>query len=104
MESYKGIKTVSSEVLLLLKQAAEVERRDSIKGKKDAIDMLTLLAYANVDLKLYRALLKKYHHEDYLKELARVLNEFDERDIPYLNLDFKSFKKWRKEMLRKLRE
>lgn len=100
----KGIKTVSPEVLLLLKQAAELERRDSIKGKKDAIDILTLLARANIDLKLYCALLKKYAHENYLGELARALNEFDERDIPYLNMDFKSFKKWKRETLRELRE
>jgi hypothetical protein len=99
----KGITTTIPEILLILKQGAEIERRATIKGKKDAIDILTILIYAPLDLKKYKELLLKYKKEKYIDELISVIANFDERDIQHLNLDFLKFKKWKKEILSKLK-
>lgn len=59
----EGIPVVSSEALLVLKQAAEINRLGSIKGKKDQIDILTILLYAPVDIAKYKEILKQYKVE-----------------------------------------
>lgn len=99
----KGIMTVIPEALLVLKQGAEIERRNSIKGKKDAIDLLTLLIYAEINLKKYKDLLSKYKKERYTEELAIVIRNFDARDLQYLGIDFVKFKKWKKKILAELK-
>lgn len=99
----KGIKTINAESLLILKQGAEIERRHSVKGRKDAIDILTLLIHGNIDLKKYALLLKRYKKENYAEELTRVIRMFDDKDIPYLNIDFVKYKRWKKDILKKLK-
>ncbi len=100
----KGLTTLIPEAFLILKQGAEVERRHSIKGRKDAIDILTLLMYAPLDIKKYKEILMKYHKKDYIAELIFIINNFDNDDLQYLNIDFMKFKKWKKEMLSKLQK
>lgn len=99
----KGITTATPEVLLILKQGAEIERRNTIKGKKDAIDILTLLIHAPISLEKYRKILSKYKKEKYIEELATVIKNFDDRDIQYLAIDFVEFKKWKKKILEELK-
>ena len=98
----QGITTVQPEALLVLKQAAEIERRGTPKGRKDAIDLITLLIHAEVDLKKYHGLIKKNNHDSFAKELATVIKMFGDSDIAYLGLGFVEFKKWKKGMLGKL--
>jgi len=100
----EGITTLKPEALLVLKQAAEIERRNSIKGKKDSIDILTLLIHAKIKWKDYSELLKEYKHENFLKELAHVVESFDDRDIQYLGIGFTDFKKWKKKTLEEIRK
>lgn len=100
----QGIKTVSAEALLILKQGAEIERRNSVKGQKDAIDILTLLTLANVDLPLYKKIIAQFKKEHYLSELMRVLRDFPDEDIEYLGMSFTDFKKWRKQLLAELKQ
>ena len=97
-----GIATVSAENLLVLKQSAEIDRRGTSKGKKDAIDILQLLLSKSVDLAKYRRTLETYDL-DYEKELEVVIKNFDDRDLKYLNMNFKEFKDWRKEFLSSLK-
>lgn len=99
----RGIKTIDGESLLILKQGAEIERRHSIKGKKDAIDLLTILIHGNVDLKKYSLLLKKYEKKNYVEELMYVIRMFDDKDLPFLNINFVAYKKWKKDILTKLK-
>jgi len=99
----RGIATVSPEILLILKQGAEIERRNTIKGKKDSIDILTLLIHAPIDLKEYKEILSKYEKENYIEELANVIKNFDDRDLQYLGIDFMKFKRWKKDILEKLK-
>ena len=98
-----GITTISPEALLILKQGAEIERRSTIKGKKDSIDILTLLIHAPIDLRKYVKLLSKYKKENYVDELAIAIKNFDDRDLQYLDIDFMKFKKWKKDILEKLK-
>lgn len=99
----QGIKTLAAEELLILKQDAEIDRRNTVKGKKDSIDIITLLMYADISIKRYNKLLKNYNIENYRKELKKVINNFNKKDIKYLEVNFKEFKDWQKEILKKLR-
>ncbi|MCC7552587.1 hypothetical protein KO317_02890 [Candidatus Micrarchaeota archaeon] len=98
----QGIKTVQPEVLLILKQCAYIDRKDSIKGKKDAIDIITLLKYSGIGFKKYKQLLKEYKLNDYFEYLIKLINTFD--DHTYTGMDFMEFKKWKKEILKTLKQ
>jgi len=98
-----GINTISCESLLILKQSAEIERRNTIKGKKDAIDLFTLLLYAPIDFKKYFALVKKYKKTEFLKELIKEIKNFDPKDAEkYLNLNYNEFSKKKKKLLKEI--
>ncbi len=93
----QGINVVAPEVLLILKQGAELDRKESVKGQKDRIDIMTLLLYAPVNFQKYHALLKKHtllHLEQRLKEIVRSFSE-----LKYLGINAKDFSKKKKELL-----
>ena len=101
----KGINTLRAEPLLILKQGAEIDRRNSIKGEKDAIDIITVILHSDINWKTYAKLLKKYKKEKFKDELIFVINNFSDKNIHYLGVDFNEFKKWKKkvvELLKKL--
>ena len=98
----KGIKTVQPEVLLILKQSAFMERMASVKGGKDAIDLITLLYFGGVDLNIYHKYLKKYKLDHYIINLESLLRSFT--DVGYTGIDYVEFKKWKKNMLKKIKE
>ncbi|MBI5635882.1 hypothetical protein HY993_02885 [Candidatus Micrarchaeota archaeon] len=98
----QGIRVVSPEALLALKQAAEISRRGSIKGKKDSIDIVTLLIRAPIELSKYGELVKKYGLADYPNQLSLVVKNFGDNDIEYTGLSFNEFKKWRKKTLEQI--
>jgi len=99
----KGIKVPKTEVLLILKQGAEIERRGSVKGKKDAIDMLTLLIHSDLDLEEYRRLLERHGMGEFVDQLTAVVRDFSDRDIPHLAISFTAYKKWKRDILAKLK-
>lgn len=99
----KGIKTLRAEPLLILKQGAEIDRRNSIKGEKDAIDIITLILHSDIDWKEYIKLLKKYKKDKFRNELIFIINNFSERNIHYLGIEFKKFKKWKKKIIKLLK-
>src|SRR3989344_6929060 len=55
----EGFKVASKESLLILKQGAWLDRRYSIKGEKDKIDIVSLLFFTDVNFFQYSTLLKK---------------------------------------------
>jgi len=77
----EGIRIAKPEALLILKQQAELERKDSIKGLKDRVDILNILINSKVDFKKYHELIEKYKLEDYPKRLESIIKtakkEFD---------------------------
>ncbi|UCF07450.1 MAG: hypothetical protein JSW28_07295 [Thermoplasmata archaeon] len=99
----KGIRTVSLEALLILKQAAEIERRNSIKGQKDAIDILTILIHGGIDIQEYNKMLAHYDLTHYIDELIHVVKDFDKRNLKYLDMNVKSYADWKKKIVVRLR-
>ncbi len=95
----QGIRTLSPEVLLILKQGAELERRNSVKGQKDAIDILTILIHGDVDLKTYKELVVKYNLKEYITELVHVINNFDIKNVDFIDMNFKKFADWKKKYI-----
>ncbi|MFH0970548.1 MAG: hypothetical protein V1776_03755 [Candidatus Diapherotrites archaeon] len=101
----EGIKTIRSEMLLILKQGAEIDRRESIKGQKDTIDILTLLVYAPIDLKKYQELLEKYRKKNYPRELLTEITQFNPIDSKrYLGINYNEWTKKKKELVEKIKK
>jgi len=98
-----GFNVPVPEVLLILKQGAEIERRGSIKGRKDLIDIATLLIHSDFDVKKYRALLKDGKIEHFEEELLNEINEITPKDLAYLGIDLNEFAKWKRGFLKKLK-
>ncbi|MBI1935888.1 hypothetical protein HYS31_05595 [Candidatus Woesearchaeota archaeon] len=97
----EGFVVLKPEALLILKQGAELERKESPKGAKDQIDIMALLFYTDIDASLYFDLLKKYNLENYFIRLKSIINNF--KDYNYLNLNPRQFKLKKKEALVKLK-
>lgn len=95
----ENLNVVRPEVLLILKQGAELNRGESVKGEKDKIDIMTLLLFTDMDFNFYFGLLKKYRLENYYLRLKRIINNF--RDHEYLNLNPRELKLKKKEILDK---
>ncbi len=98
----EGFNVVKPEVLLILKQGAELQRGHSIKGEKDRIDILTILFFVDVDFKSYFDLLKKYKIENYFERLKGIIKNF--KECSYLNLNPREFKLKREKILMELKK
>lgn len=96
----EGFEVVQPEVLLALKQGAEWDRKDSIKGQKDRIDIITLLCYANPDFKKYQELLFQHKLDSYRQRLKEILVGFT--DVQYVGMNIKEYAKIKKELLKKI--
>ncbi len=99
----EGFTVPTPEALLVLKSGAAVDRGESEKGMKDAIDILGLLFYSGVDVKALGAIISEYELGKYLNLLTRILTGFNMRDIRYLNLDENSFSKLKAKYLERIR-
>lgn len=97
----QNMEVVIPEILLILKQAAEMSRRYSVKGGKDRIDIMTLMLFADIDFNKYNSFLKKYDLSNYYDRLKEIINTF--KDIGYLNLNPREFKLKKAEILKKLK-
>src|SRR3989344_5022962 len=96
----KEIEVVSPEALLILKQGAENERGESIKGQKDRIDILTLLCFTEIDFKKYFETLKRNDILFFRQRLKEIVNSF--RDVEHLGMNVKDYAKIKKELLNKI--
>ena len=81
MQKIQGITVPNPEIILILKQQAEMERKDSVKGQKDRVDILSLLIESTVDMEKYLFLIKKYGLMEYMRRLETIIktarNEFE---------------------------
>ena len=92
----QGFNVLSKEALLILKQGAELDRRNSIKGEKDRIDIISLLFFTDFDYKIYKSILKENSREFLLDELIKLIRNFN--DYNSLNLAPNEFKKIKKKI------
>ncbi len=93
----ESFEVASPEVLLILKQGAEEDRKDSIKGQKDRIDILTLLCFTEIDFKKYYDLLKRNNLLHFRQRLKEIVNSF--KEIKYLRMNVNDYAKIKKELL-----
>lgn len=96
----EGFRVAIPEVILILKQSAEMEREFSVKGEKDRIDILGLLLFSDFDFGKYREIIKRYDLP-YGKRLKSIVKNFQEAD--YLNLNLRELKLRKKKILEKLK-
>lgn len=97
--SIEGINTVVPEILVILKQGAEIDRRGTLKGRKDRVDILTLLNYSPFNISKYKLLLKELKLDHLEQELKNEINTFDQKESEYLGLNLKEFVNWKKKFL-----
>ncbi|HLC80381.1 hypothetical protein J4207_00750 [Candidatus Woesearchaeota archaeon] len=93
----ESFEVVSPEVLLILKQGAEKDRGESIKGQKDKIDILTLLCFTEIDFKKYYEMLERNDLLFFRQRLKEIVNSF--RDVEHLGMNVKDYAKIKKELL-----
>ena len=95
-----GFEVVILEELLILKQGAEHERKNSVKGQKDIVDIMTLLCFANINFEKYKELILKYKLHSFGHRLKEIISTFN--DLKYIGFNVKEYSKIKKELLEKL--
>jgi hypothetical protein len=98
----QGITAAIPEALLILKQGAELARKDSVKGLKDRIDIMSLLCFQNLDFKKYRELLEKYKNKAFSGRLKEIVKGFTE--AKYLDFNPRELKLKKKALLEKMKQ
>ena len=81
----EGFNVLKPEPLLVLKQQALIDRKDSIKGQKDRVDILSLLLSKTIDFDEYKQLLEKHNLLDFKDELRRTI-KLAKEEFLYLNI------------------
>ena len=100
--SIEGIKVVTLENLLILKQQAEFERKDSVKGQKDRTDIMNLLINTNIEMKKYFNLIKKYGLKYYPVRLKDIIKTA-KKEFEYLGIkNPRKIKLIKKELIEKI--
>jgi len=97
----EGFKIVKPEILIILKQAAELDRGYSEKGEKDRIDIMSLLSRCEINFKNYNQFIKKYNLEGYKNRLISLIKNF--RDLDKIDLNVNSYKKIKLKILNELK-
>ena len=98
----EGINVVKPEALLVLKQAAEMDRSNTEKGLKDRIDIMDLLLNCQIDFAEYKKMLEKDKLIHFKNRLVEIVAKFNE--IKYLNLNPRQLKLKKEEIIRNLKK
>ncbi|MFH1592139.1 MAG: hypothetical protein ABIB47_02100 [Candidatus Woesearchaeota archaeon] len=98
----EGFDVIQIEDLLVLNQGAEIDRKESEKGEKDRLDVLSLLFYCDVDFEKYCEILKKIKKENYSDLLIRIIKNF--KEYRYFEMTPRELKQKKEELLRKLKK
>lgn len=87
----------SLEVLTLLKMKALAERRGSVKGRKDLIDLVSLLNLDSFDFDKLKKIALKYQVADLLEVTAREIKAGSH--LPEMNLNIHQTARFKKRIL-----
>lgn len=96
VESHEGFRVLCPESLLILKQKAYEDRGHSAKGRKDFIDIVSLLKNG-VDFKKYINLLKQYSLAKYSQNLINMLKSC--REVPEIGLGAHTYSQLKNEVM-----
>lgn len=69
----ENFKIPKPEILLILKQQAELQRRNSVKGQKDRVDILCLAKSGKINWKNYMKFIEKFRLEEYEERLKEII-------------------------------
>ena len=98
-----GFEVLKPEPLMILKQQAFIDRKDSIKGQKDRVDILSLLISNVVNFNEYKRLIDQYKISHFKDELIKIIQTTKE-EFAYLNItNPREVKKLKKRWIEQLR-
>ena len=100
----EGFILPKEEALAILKIKAFIDRHNSIKGKKDAIDITNLVFFSDFDFNFFKELTIKYELPDYPRILLNIIEKFDISYIEYLDLNEYEFSKLKKKYVEEIRK
>ena len=83
-QSIEGFNVPMPEVLLILKTYTFFQRKNTTKGRKDLIDIFSLLSKEIINWQEYKELIKKYNLEEINKKLKELISST--KNLPELNL------------------
>lgn len=98
--SLLGFTVVEKEILVILKQKALMERGESVKGRKDLLDLVSLLRLPDYDWDRYDQLVKQYKVEDGVNLTKKVLK--DTFKLEELNLNVHQLAQLKRKILPRL--
>lgn len=98
----EGFKVVKAEALLILKQAAEIDRGNTEKGLKDRIDIMDLLLKCEINFEEYENILEKEKLDNFRKRLIDIIATF--KETKYFDLNPRQFKLKKKELIRAIKK
>ena len=99
IQNIEGFRVPKVEILLLMKLFVFSQRKNSTKGEKDKIDILSLLDSVEINWKKFKQLCRKYN-----KNLPNILKEILEntRSVRELGINSHQISRLRKEILKEL--
>jgi len=83
-QSIEGFNVPIPEILLILKTYTFFQRKNTTKGRKDLIDIFSLLSKEIINWQEYKELIKKYNLEEINKKLKELISST--KNLPELNL------------------
>lgn len=98
-----GIKVPQPEILLILKQQAEIARGEkSLKGQKDRVDILSILMNTKINWKNYYRIIKEQNIEHYAKQLKKIIIEA-KKEFSYFDIEnLRQIKLIKRKLLREI--
>lgn len=77
----EGFRVLIPEALLITKVEAYLDRRDSVKGKKDQVDIITLFMESDINFSKLSTILEEHNLKNYKDEIVKLLRDFKEIDM-----------------------
>lgn len=82
----EGFKVPKKEILAILKQRALLDRQESVKGRKDLADLISLFKLEDFDWKTYHQIIKEYKLENWPKLTSAIIRRTPKFEELGLNL------------------
>lgn len=98
----EGFNVINKEALLILKQGAEIERHNSIKGEKDRLDIISLVFFSDINFRIYKSLLQNHSLNHLLENLIQLITNF--KDYQFLSLSPREFKLKKQKIIAELKK
>jgi len=95
--SVEGFRLPAKEVLLTLKLFVYSQRKTSLKGKKDLIDIVSLLYIDNISIEIFKNILRENNLSYLKKELQEIF--LSNTEIEELDINQKKFSDLKKKIL-----